>query len=71
MASRSDLTTTDRPNTGLRLIGFGAGLFVLTRIIIWLPLGILGTWINGILWPILVLSVLIGAGLLYLRSKRS
>ena len=58
-------------STGPKLIGFGAALFVLTRIIIWLPLGFLGTWINGVLWPVLILSILAGAGLMYLKSKRS
>ena len=56
---------------GPKMVGFGAVLFVLTRIIRWLPLGFLGTWINGVLWPVLVLSILAGAGLMYLKSKRS
>ena len=50
---------------GPKLIGFGVALYVLTRVIIWLPLGLLGTWINGFLWPVLVLSVVAGAGLTY------
>jgi len=58
-------------STGTKLIGFGAGLFVVTRIIVWLPLGFIGTWINGLLWPVLVLSILAGAGLSYLKAKRS
>lgn len=56
---------------GPKLIGFGAVLFVLTRIINWLPLGLLGTWVNGFLWPVLLLSILAGGGLMYLKSKRS
>lgn len=56
---------------GPKLIGFGAGLFVVTRIIKWLPLGLLGTWINGFLYPILLLSVLAGGALVFLKSKRS
>ena len=56
---------------GTRLIGLGAVLFVATRIVVWLPLGFVGTWINALLWPVLVLSLLAGAGLLYLKSKRS
>lgn len=55
---------------GPRLIGFGVALFVVTRIVVWLPLGLLGSWINGILWPVLVLSIAAGAGLVYLKSKR-
>ena len=58
-------------STGTKLIGFGAGLFVITRIVVWLPLGFVGTWINGLLWPVLIVSILAGAGLLYLKSRRS
>jgi len=60
-----------RPAVGPKLVGFGAGLFVVTRIVNWLPLGLLGTWINGFLWPVLLLSVLAGGALMYLKSKRS
>lgn len=56
--------------TGPTLVGFGVVLFVVTRIIVWLPLGFVGTWINGVLWPVLILSILAGAGLIYLKSKR-
>ena len=56
---------------GTKLIGFGVVLFVVTRIVVWLPLGFVGSWINGILWPVLVLSILAGAGLLYLKARRS
>lgn len=56
---------------GPKLIGLGVALFVLTRIIVWLPLGLLGSWINGFLWPILLLSILAGGGLTYMKSKRS
>jgi hypothetical protein len=55
---------------GPKLFGFGAGLFVVTRIIKWLPLGILGSWINGLLWPVLVLSVIAGGALMYVKSER-
>jgi len=58
-------------STGTKLIGFGAALFVVTRIVVWLPLGFLGTWINALLWPVLVLSILAGAGLSYFKAKRS
>ena len=66
MASR-----INRLPLGTRLIGFGVVLFVVTRIVVWLPLGFLGSWINGILWPVLILSIIAGAGLTYLRSRRS
>ena len=56
---------------GPKLIGFGVALFVLTRIVVWLPLGLVGSWINGFLWPVLLLSILAGGGLMYLKSKRS
>ena len=56
---------------GPKLVGLGIGLFVVTRVIKWLPLGLLGTWVNGFLWPILLLSILAGGGLMYLKSKRS
>lgn len=56
---------------GPKLVGLGAALFVVTRIITWLPLGILGSWVNGVLWPILLVSIVAGGGLMYLKSKRS
>ena len=56
---------------GPKLIGLGVALFVVTRIIVWLPLGLVGTWINGFLWPVLLLSLVAGGGLMYLKSKRS
>ena len=62
MADRSSLTQR-RPGLtrmGPPLLGVAAALFVLTRIIIWLPLGFVGTFINGILWPFIVLSLLVG-----------
>lgn len=70
-AKKSAQLSPAKASMGPKLIGFGAALFVLTRIIIWLPLGLLGTWINGVLWPVLLLSVAGGAGLMYLKSKRS
>jgi hypothetical protein len=66
--SRLSLSTTAM---GPKLFGFGVGLFVVTRIIKWLPLGILGSWINGLLWPVLVLSIIAGGGLMYMKSERS
>ena len=56
---------------GPKLVGVGVALFVLTRIIRWLPLGFVGTWINGFLWPVLILAVIAGGGLMYFKSKRS
>lgn len=56
---------------GPQLIGAGVGLFVVTRIVRWLPLGFVGTWINSLLWPVLIVAILAGAGLFFLNSKRS
>lgn len=56
---------------GPKLIGLGVVLFVVTRIIKWLPLSIVGSWINGVLWPVLILSIVAGVGLTYLKSSRS
>lgn len=60
-----------RAGAGPSLIGVGVLLFIITRIVVWLPLGIVGSWINGILWPILLLSVAAGAALTYRKSRRS
>lgn len=68
MANSSLATITQK---GPHLIGLGVVLFVVTRIVRWLPLGFVGTWINSLLWPVLILAVLAGAGMLFLRSKRS
>jgi hypothetical protein len=57
--------------TGPSLMALGALLFVVTRIIVWLPLGFLGSWINGVLWPVLLLCLIAGAGLTYRKAKRS
>ena len=56
---------------GPKLLGVGVATFILTRIIIALPLGLLGSWINGVLYPIMLLSLLAGGGLMYLKSKRT
>lgn len=56
---------------GPKLIGLGVVLFVVTRIVKWLPLSIVGSWINGVLWPVLILALVAGVGLTYLRSSRS
>ena len=55
---------------GPPLLGVAAALFVLTRIIVWLPLGFVGTFINGIIWPFIVLSLLGGAFLTWRRMSR-
>ena len=68
--NRGILNTGNLP-LATRLIGLGVVLFVVTRIVVWLPLGFVGSWINGILWPVLILSILAGAGLTYVRARRS
>ena len=70
-ARSGGLLRSSRFPLGTRLIGFGVVLFVVTRIVVWLPLGFVGSWINGILWPVLIVSILAGAGMLYLKSRRS
>ena len=71
MTSVPESTSGRKLGAGPTLVGFGALLFVVTRVIRWLPLGFVGTWINGFLWPVLILSVLAGGGLMYLKYKRS
>ena len=56
---------------GPKLMGIGVALFVLTRIINWLPLGWIDGPINGVLWLAILVCVGAGAGLTYLKSKRS
>lgn len=68
--ARTSRSSPANLSLGPKLIGFGALLFVVTRVVTWLPLGLVGSWINGILWPVLILSVAAGAGLVYLGSKR-
>ena len=73
MADRSSLTKR-RPGLsrlGPPMLGVAAALFVLTRIIVWLPLGFVGSFINGILWPFIVLGVLIGGFLTWRRFAKS
>ena len=73
MADRSSLTKRRRglSRLGPQMLGLSAVLFVLTRIIIWLPLGFVGSFINGILWPFIVLGVLIGGFLTWRRFAKS
>ncbi len=68
---KSNRSPVANVSMGPKLIGFGVALFVLTRIIIWLPLGLVGSWINGFLWPVLLLSVIAGAALTYRKSNRA
>ncbi len=60
-------------NVGLgpKLIGVGVALFVLTRIINWLPLGWIDGPINGVLWLAILATIGAGVGLTYLKAKRS
>lgn len=60
-----------RFGNGPALLVVGAVLFVLTRIIKWLPLGIVGSWVNGFLWPVVILCVLGGGFLTYRKSQKS
>jgi len=58
-------------NAGPTLIGISIVGFILTRIIVWLPLGIVGSWLNGLLWPVILLALVAGIGLMVLRRKRN
>lgn len=74
MANTPQVSSSSRLSSigvGPKLIGLGVVLFVVTRIVKWLPLSILGSWINGVLWPILILAIVAGAGLTYMSAKRS
>lgn len=54
---------------GARLLGLGVVLFVVTRIVVWLPLGFVGSWINGFIWPVLLLCLVAGAGLMWISRR--
>lgn len=56
---------------GPQLVGVGALLFVITRIIKWLPLGWIDGPINGLLWIAILGCVAAGAGITYFSSKKS
>ena len=56
---------------GPKLLGLGAVFFVLGRIISVLPLGWVDGPILGLLWFATLASVVAGAGLIYLKSKRT
>ena len=66
-ASRFSLA---RVGMGPKLIGVAVALFVLTRIIEWLPLGWVDGPIKGVLWLGILGSLAAGIGLTYLKSKR-
>ena len=59
-----------RVPAGPKLIGLGVALFVVTRIVNWLPLGLVGSWINGILWIGIVASLAFGGWLVYRQATR-
>lgn len=54
---------------GTKLISAGVLLFIVTRIIKWLPLGILGSWVNGFIYPVLLLCIVAGGFLTYRKAK--
>lgn len=54
---------------GTKLISAGVLLFIVTRIIKWLPLGLLGSWVNGFIYPVLLICLGAGAFLTYRKSK--
>ena len=56
---------------GPKLIGLGAALFVLTRIIKWLPLDWVDGPINALLWIGILACVAVGSGLTYLKAKKA
>lgn len=45
---------------GPTLLGLGVALFVVTRIINWLPLGLIDGFLNAVLWPAIVVCVGVG-----------
>jgi hypothetical protein len=60
-----------RFGTGPGLLGVGGVLFLVTRVIVWLPLGFVGSWINGFLWPVILLCVLAGGFLTWRGAQGS
>ena len=60
-----------RRSPGPALLTTAVVLFVVTRIVVWLPLSILGTWINGFLYPVIVVSALAGGFLSWRRMQRN
>jgi len=56
---------------GPKIMGLGAVLFVVTRIIKWLPLDWIDGPINALLWLAIIGCLAVGGGITYLSSKRS
>lgn len=48
---------------GPTLLAAGVGLFVVTRVINWLPLGLIDGPINALIWPAIIVCVVVGGGL--------
>ena len=70
-ARKSSTAVATKGRLGPKLIVVGVGLFVLTRIIVWLPLGAVDGPILALLWLGVIASVVAGAGLMFLNAKRS
>lgn len=58
-----------RAGLGPKLIGVGIAGLVLSWVIEWLPLGLMGRWIIGILAPVIFLSFVAGAVLMWVKYK--
>jgi len=74
MANVPAQTTSSRLSKigmGPKLLGVGVALFVLTRIIKWLPLDWVDGPINALLWICILACVVVGGGLTYLKAKKS
>ncbi|MEM7095051.1 MAG: hypothetical protein AAF567_18780 [Actinomycetota bacterium] len=55
---------------GPLLLATAVSLFLVTRVIVWLPLGFIGTFINGFLWPVILLAGGIGGFLTWRQLRR-
>lgn len=49
------------------MLAVGLALFVLTRVINWLPLGLIDGVINAVIWPVILVCVLGGGFLTWRR----
>lgn len=58
-------------SAGPKLLGAAVALFVLTRIITWLPLGWIDGPLLGLLWLGIIGCVLVGGGLTVMRARKS
>ena len=54
---------------GPALLSAGAILFIVTRVINWLPLGLIDGPINALIWPIILICVLLGGFLTYRKMS--